>query len=97
MNVILGGGDVGKTTILDAIALLNGRLDPVCQLSLRIGIHTGTVVTGELGSGTTREHLALGSTPNVAARLQGIANSPSHRGRGSGTAATWSCPRTTIP
>ena len=60
--------------ILDAIALLNGRLDPVCQLSLRIGIHTGTVVTGELGSGTTQEHLALGSTPNVAARLQGIAD-----------------------
>jgi len=60
--------------ILEAIALLNGRLDPVRRLSLRIGIHTGPAVTGDFGSGTTQEHLALGSTPNVAARLQGIAD-----------------------
>ena len=43
------------------------------ELAVRVGIHTGTVVTGEVGGGATREHLALGSAPNVAARLQGLA------------------------
>ena len=60
--------------ILDSIALLNARLDPALRLAVRIGIHTGPVVTGELGSGTTQERLALGSTPNVAAKLQSIAD-----------------------
>jgi class 3 adenylate cyclase len=42
-------------------------------LQVRIGIHTGLVVVGEVGSGAKREHLALGETPNIAARVQGIA------------------------
>jgi len=43
-------------------------------LQVRIGIHTGLVVAGEMGSGDTREPLAIvGETPNVAARLQEIA------------------------
>jgi class 3 adenylate cyclase len=39
---------------------------------VRIGIHTGVVV-GEIGGGDKREMLALGETPNLAARLQGLA------------------------
>lgn len=43
-------------------------------LSVHIGIHTGEVVVGELGSGSVREQYALvGETPNIAARLQGEA------------------------
>ncbi len=42
-------------------------------LQVRIGIHTGLVVIGEIGSGEKREILALGETPNIAARLQGMA------------------------
>ena len=42
-------------------------------LQVRIGIHTGPVVVGEMGSGGKREQLALGETPNIAARLQGLA------------------------
>jgi class 3 adenylate cyclase len=43
-------------------------------LQVRIGIHTGLVVAGEMGGGDTREPLAIvGETPNIAARLQGIA------------------------
>ena len=42
-------------------------------LQVRIGIHTGPVVVGEIGGGNRREQLALGETPNVAARLQGLA------------------------
>jgi class 3 adenylate cyclase/tetratricopeptide (TPR) repeat protein len=42
-------------------------------LQVRIGIHTGPVVVGEIGSGDKRELLALGETPNIAARVQGEA------------------------
>ena len=41
---------------------------------MRIGIHTGLVVVGEIGSSEKREMLALGETPNLAARIQGQAN-----------------------
>ena len=43
-------------------------------LQVRIGIHTGQVVVGEMGGGQRREQLALGDTPNVAARVQGKAD-----------------------
>jgi class 3 adenylate cyclase len=42
-------------------------------LHVRISIHTGLVVVGEMGGGERQEQLALGETPNVAARLQGLA------------------------
>jgi hypothetical protein len=42
-------------------------------LQVRIGIHTGLVVVGEIGSNEKRELLALGETPNLAARIQGLA------------------------
>ena len=42
-------------------------------VQVRIGIHTGLVVIGEIGGGAKREQLALGDTPNIAARLQGLA------------------------
>jgi class 3 adenylate cyclase/predicted ATPase len=43
------------------------------HLAVRLGVHTGLVVVGEVGSDTRQEQLALGETPNLAARLQGIA------------------------
>ena len=42
-------------------------------VQVRVGIHTGLVVMGEMGSGVKREQLALGETPNIAARVQGQA------------------------
>ena len=43
-------------------------------LQTRIGIATGLVVVGELiGSGDTQERAIVGKTPNLAARLQGVA------------------------
>lgn len=43
------------------------------KLAVRLGIHTGLVVVGEVGAGNKREQLAIGQTPNIAARLQGLA------------------------
>jgi class 3 adenylate cyclase/predicted ATPase len=43
------------------------------RLQVRIGIHTGLVVVGEIGDGSKREQLALGETPNIAARIQSLA------------------------
>src|SRR4030095_12570535 len=42
-------------------------------LAVRIGIHTGLVVVGDMGEGARHERLALGEAPNLAARLQGLA------------------------
>jgi class 3 adenylate cyclase/predicted ATPase len=43
-------------------------------LQTRIGIATGLVVVGDLiGSGASQEQAIVGDTPNLAARLQGIA------------------------
>ena len=42
-------------------------------IEVRVGLHTGWTVVGEVGSGDHREQLALGETPNVAARIQGLA------------------------
>jgi class 3 adenylate cyclase/predicted ATPase len=43
------------------------------QLALRLGIHTGLVVVGAMGGQGRQEQLALGETPNIAARIQGLA------------------------
>jgi class 3 adenylate cyclase len=42
-------------------------------LQIRIGIDTGPVMVGEIGAGARTERLALGDTPNLAARVQGKA------------------------
>jgi class 3 adenylate cyclase len=61
--------------MVEAIRQLNMRLarERGVSLAVRLGIHTGQVVVGELGGGAKQEQLALGETPNLAARLQGIA------------------------
>src|SRR5499427_6015651 len=61
--------------IVEAIATLNTRLTAQygVQLAVRLGIHTGPVVVGVMGGGGRHEHLALGETPNIAARLEGLA------------------------
>ena len=61
--------------VLDGIGRLNDSLrqDYGIELAVRIGVHTGVVVVGEMGSGARRENLALGEVPNVAARVQSMA------------------------
>jgi class 3 adenylate cyclase len=61
--------------MVEALSQLNTRLreERGVHLAVRLGVHTGLVVVGAVGSGTRQEQLALGETPNLAARLQGIA------------------------
>src|SRR5713101_1256448 len=63
-----------------ALPALNTRLQQTVKilcdfpLHVRIGIHTGLVVVGDMGGGGYRDPLAIvGETPNIAARVQGIA------------------------
>jgi len=58
---------------LEAIAAVGGLRSSV-PLQTRVGIATGLVVVGDLiGSGEAQERGIVGETPNLAARLQGIA------------------------
>src|SRR6516162_2655505 len=58
---------------LELIAAVAG-LKTRASLQTRVGIATGVVVVGELiGSGEAQERGIVGETPNLAARLQGIA------------------------
>jgi class 3 adenylate cyclase len=51
-----------------------GKLQAQEPLQVRIGVATGLVVVGDLvGSGEAQERGVVGETPNLAARLQGIA------------------------
>jgi class 3 adenylate cyclase/predicted ATPase len=67
--------------ILEGVSGLDTRLrerlpelDPdATPLEVRIGVHTGRVVVGEMGGGSSHERLALGSAVNVASRLEEIA------------------------
>jgi class 3 adenylate cyclase len=61
--------------ILAAMGDLNQGLQQAkgIQLAIHMGIHTGLVVVGEMGGAGRQEQLALGEVPNLAARLQGLA------------------------
>jgi class 3 adenylate cyclase len=58
---------------LEVIAAIR-KLKSTVPLQTRIGIATGLVVVGDLiGSGEAQERGIVGETPNLAARLQGLA------------------------
>jgi class 3 adenylate cyclase/tetratricopeptide (TPR) repeat protein len=61
--------------ILRDLAALAGRVqnERGIALNARLGIHTGLVVVGDVGDGERREQLAVGKTPNLAARIQNVA------------------------
>src|SRR5262245_9941614 len=65
----------GALGIVGAMEALNARLysEREIRLAVRLGIHTGLVVVGQMGGGGRHERLALGETPNIAARLQALA------------------------
>jgi predicted ATPase/class 3 adenylate cyclase len=63
--------------IIDAMGELNEWVLPMhhARVEVRIGIATGVVVVGDLvGDGTIEQRSVVGETPNLAARLQALAN-----------------------
>ncbi len=63
--------DAAERAVRAGLALVDTPADSA--LHLRVGIHTGAVVVSEIGSAGHSEMLALGETPNVAARVQALA------------------------
>ncbi|MCX4247186.1 adenylate/guanylate cyclase domain-containing protein [Paraliomyxa miuraensis] len=61
--------------MLEALDTLNEGLERELgvTIKIRLGIHTGLVVVGEVGGGSKREQLAVGDTANIAARLESLA------------------------
>lgn len=58
--------------LIEAVAKLEAG--HATTLQVRVGIATGLVVVGDLlGEGAAREQAVVGETPNLAARLQGLA------------------------
>jgi class 3 adenylate cyclase len=58
--------------LIEAVGELRRERD--VELKVRIGISTGLVIVGELiGEGDARERGVIGDTPNMAARLQALA------------------------
>lgn len=49
------------------------RVDPGRDIQLSMGVHTGVVVAGNIGSQRRMEYTVIGDAVNVAARLQGVA------------------------
>jgi class 3 adenylate cyclase len=68
--------DDAERAVRAGLALVEavGKLRVQDPLQVRIGVATGLVVVGDLvGSGESQERGVVGETPNLAARLQGIA------------------------
>jgi class 3 adenylate cyclase/predicted ATPase len=63
--------------ILQAVRDLDRRLSAErgIHLSVRVAIHTGLTLVGDTGGAAGTERLALGDTPNIAARIQALAES----------------------
>jgi len=60
--------------IVGAMYDLQHAVEGVNELAVRVGIATGAVVVGDLiGEGASQESAVVGETPNLAARLQGMA------------------------
>ena len=71
--------DDAKRAVAAALALVEavGKLRPavvVEPLRIHVGIATGDVIVGDLlGTGAAQEQVVFGATPNLAARLQALA------------------------
>lgn len=68
--------DDAEQAVRAGLALIGavGELQGPQRLQLRIGIATGLVVVGDLiGAGSAQEQAIVGETPNLAARMQALA------------------------
>src|SRR6516162_4735020 len=68
--------DDAERAVRAGLALVGavGQVESPEHLQVRVGIATGLVVVGDLvGTGAAQEQAVVGETPNLAARLQGVA------------------------
>jgi class 3 adenylate cyclase len=68
--------DDAEQAVRSALALVDavGELEASERLQVRVGIASGLVVVGDLiGQGSAQEQAIVGQTPNLAARLQALA------------------------
>ena len=71
-NAPSGLGWVSSTAMEDLHTRLHQQEQGI-QLAIRMGIHTGLVVIGDMGGQGRQEQLALGEVPNIASRIEGLA------------------------
>jgi len=67
----------GGLRVIESMAELNAAVGDKqgVDFGVRVGIATGPVVVGDLiGEGASQESAVVGETPNLAARLQGVAS-----------------------
>jgi len=62
------------TEMLAAMPVVNQRLKAAGfeSISMRVGLHTGTAMVGNLGSTSRFSYTAIGDAVNLAARLEGV-------------------------
>ena len=64
------------------IEAVDGLRSDFPGLAVRVGVHSGETVIADMGAGDNRQlRDVVGDTPNMAARIQGIADDRHDRGQ----------------
>ncbi|MCB1051829.1 MAG: FHA domain-containing protein [Acidobacteria bacterium] len=62
--------------MLERLNIMNANRNGEAQFSIRIGINSGRVVAGDIGSTQRMEYTVLGNTVNLASRIESMACKP---------------------
>ncbi len=60
----------------EALERLNAPVAPESRVQFRVGLNSGRVVSGDMGSTRRREYTVLGATVNIAARIEAVVAEP---------------------